>query len=79
MLTTATWQRRSSRILCLLANETVAEDYYWQEIPFLYRVHETPDDDKMKKLATFLQNFGYTMHIAGRTGDPSKGSPEASG
>lgn len=38
----------------LVANETVAEDYFWQEIPFLYRVHETPDDDKMKKLVTFL-------------------------
>ena len=49
----------------LLANETVAEDYFWQEIPFLYRVHETPDDDKMKKLVTFLQNFGYTMHMQG--------------
>ena len=34
-------------------------------IPFLYRVHETPDDDKMKKLVTFLQNFGYTMHMQG--------------
>ena len=49
----------------LAANETVAEDYFWQEIPFLYRVHETPDDDKMKKLVTFLQNFGYTMHMQG--------------
>ena len=49
----------------LVANETVAEDYFWQEIPFLYRVHETPDDDKMKKLVTFLQNFGYTMHMQG--------------
>lgn len=50
----------------LVANETVAEDYFWQEIPFLYRVHETPDEDKMKKLVTFLQNFGYTMHMQGR-------------
>lgn len=49
----------------LVANETVAEDYFWQEIPFLYRVHETPDEDKMKKLVTFLQNFGYTMHMQG--------------
>lgn len=39
----------------LVANETVAEDYFWQEIPFLYRVHETPDDDKMKKLVTFCR------------------------
>lgn len=47
----------------LLANETVAEDYFWQELPFVYRVHENPDEDKMKKLMTFIQNFGYTMHV----------------
>ena len=45
----------------LLANETVAEDYFWQEIPFLYRTHETPDSDKIKKLDTFIHNFGYYM------------------
>ena len=33
----------------LMANETVAEDYYWQEIPFLYRIHEKPDEEKMAK------------------------------
>lgn len=47
----------------LLANETVAEDYYWQELPFVYRTHETPDEDKIRKLATFINNFGYSMHI----------------
>lgn len=47
----------------LIANETVAEDYYWQELPFVYRTHEAPDDEKMRKLATFINNFGYTMHI----------------
>ena len=47
----------------LLANETVAEEYFWQEIPFVYRVHEAPDEEKMKKLITFIQNFGYTMHV----------------
>lgn len=47
----------------LLANETVAEEYYWQEIPFVYRIHETPDEDKIKKLATFINNFGYSMHV----------------
>lgn len=47
----------------LLANETVAEEYFWQEIPFVYRVHEAPDEEKMKKLLTFIQNFGYTMHV----------------
>lgn len=47
----------------LLANETVAEDYFWQELPFVYRTHETPDDEKIHTLATFINNFGYTMHI----------------
>lgn len=47
----------------LLANETVAEAHFWQEIPFVYRVHEAPDEEKIKKLATFIQNFGHTMHI----------------
>lgn len=45
----------------LLANETVAEDYFWQEIPFVYRTHEAPDSDKIKKLDTFIHNFGYYM------------------
>lgn len=47
----------------LLANETVAEDYYWQEVPFLYRTHEAPDEEKIRALATFINNFGYSMHI----------------
>lgn len=45
----------------LIANETVAEDYFWQELPFLYRTHEEPDPEKMKKLGTFINNFGYTI------------------
>ncbi len=49
----------------LLANETVAEEYYWLEMPFVYRVHESPDEDKLKKLAAFIQNFGYSMHLGG--------------
>lgn len=48
----------------LLANETVAEEYYWREIPFVYRVHETPDGDKIKKLAILINNFGYSLHIS---------------
>lgn len=47
----------------LLANETVAQDYYWQELPFVYRTHEAPDDEKIKALAAFINNFGYSMHI----------------
>ncbi len=47
----------------LLANETVAEDYYWQELPFVYRTHEAPDEEKIRALGTFINNFGYSMHI----------------
>lgn len=47
----------------LLANETVAEDYYWQGIPFVYRIHETPDKDRMEKFSVLIQNFGYHIKI----------------
>lgn len=47
----------------LIANETVASDFYWQEIPFVYRNHENPDSEKIEKLAAFINNFGYTIHI----------------
>ena len=45
----------------LLANETVAEDFFWQEVPFLYRVHESPESKKIKQLEAFIKNFGYYM------------------
>lgn len=45
----------------LMANETIAEDYFWQELPFLYRTHDYPDPEKMKRLGTFINNFGYTI------------------
>ena len=49
----------------LLANETVAEEYHWLEMPFVYRSHETPDMGKMKQLASLLGGFGYTLHVGG--------------
>jgi len=45
----------------LAANETVAEDFFWQEAPFVYRTHENPDPEKIKKLGVFIRNFG--LHI----------------
>lgn len=47
----------------LIANETVAQDFFWQEIPFVYRTHEPPDPEKIEKLGIFINNFGYTIKI----------------
>ncbi len=49
----------------LTANETVAEKFYWLEAPFIYRVHEIPDIDKVKELNQFLWNLGYKIKTAG--------------
>lgn len=45
----------------LAANETVAEDFFWQQLPFLYRTHDNPDPEKMKQLSTFIHNFGLFL------------------
>lgn len=47
----------------LAANETVAEHFFWADIPFVYRIHEKPDMDKIRKLATFIRNFGYGIKV----------------
>ncbi|MBR1691374.1 MAG: ribonuclease R [Lachnospiraceae bacterium] len=45
----------------LLANETVAQHFYWLEAPFVYRTHENPDKEKIQKLSAFIRNFGYYL------------------
>lgn len=45
----------------LTANETVAETFYWLNAPFIYRVHEKPDEDKIADLNKSLFNFGYRI------------------
>ena len=45
----------------LCANETVAERFYWLEAPFIYRVHEAPDLEKIQELNKFLHNLGYKI------------------
>lgn len=45
----------------LVCNETVAEHYYWLNMPFVYRVHEDPDEEKMYEFIKFIHNFGYTL------------------
>ncbi len=49
----------------LAANETVAEHFFWMEVPFLYRVHEPPAVEKMVLLNEFVHNFGYHLKAAG--------------
>ena len=48
----------------LIANETVAEKFYWLQAPFIYRNHEAPDLDKVKDLNKTLSNFGYKIKIS---------------
>ena len=48
----------------LIANETIAEKFYWLQAPFIYRVHEDPDIDKVKELNKFLFNFGMNIKIS---------------
>ena len=45
----------------LTANEAVAEKFYWLDAPFIYRVHEEPDIDKVNELNKFLYNFGLKI------------------
>lgn len=52
----------------LAANETVAQHFYWLEAPFVYRVHDVPDPDRLQKLSAFINNFGYYMKSVGRAG-----------
>lgn len=69
----------------LIANETVASDYFWQELPFVYRTHDNPDEEKIRKLSMFINNFGYHIHLGGEDVHPKElqkllekieGSPE---
>ena len=57
----------------LAANETVAQHFYWMEAPFVYRVHDVPDPDRIEKLATFIRNYGYYMKSAGRRSSKTGG------
>lgn len=50
----------------LAANETVAQHFYWMEAPFVYRVHDKPDTEKIQQLNIFINNLGYYMKSVGR-------------
>lgn len=45
----------------LAANETVAEHFHWLEVPFIYRIHEDPKEDKLRRFFEFITNFGYIV------------------
>ncbi|MEZ0537826.1 ribonuclease R [Caldicellulosiruptoraceae bacterium PP1] len=69
----------------LICNETVANHFYWMHVPFLYRVHEEPDYEKILNFAEFIYNFGYVLKGLSNKVHPkslqavleqSKGTPE---
>ncbi len=45
----------------LATNETVAEQFFWAEIPFLYRIHEEPSEERMTAFSKFIHNLGYKL------------------
>ncbi|MNK29910.1 Ribonuclease R [compost metagenome] len=54
----------------LAANETVAEHFHWLKVPFLYRIHEDPDQEKLQNFMAFIANFGYSVKGKGNTIHP---------
>ena len=57
-------RRTANRLIeefMLIANETVAEHFFWMEIPFVYRIHEKPDVEKMTELRNYLANFNIAF------------------
>lgn len=56
----------------LLANETVAEHFYWLEIPFVYRIHEKPSLEKMEEFKAFIKGFGITLKGASENIHPKE-------
>lgn len=49
----------------LLANETVAEHFHWMNVPFIYRIHEDPKEEKLHRFLEFITNFGYVVRGTG--------------
>lgn len=45
----------------LVCNETVAEHMFWSHLPFVYRIHEDPDEEKLEKFREFIYNLGYIV------------------
>ena len=56
----------------LIANETVAQHFFWLDLPFVYRTHEKPDREKLMKLSAFIHNFGYRVKLTGEEVHPKE-------
>jgi ribonuclease R len=54
----------------LAANETVAEHFHWLELPFIYRIHEDPKEDKLQRFFEFITNFGLIVRGKANTVHP---------
>ncbi|WP_179031200.1 ribonuclease R [Paenibacillus kribbensis] len=54
----------------LAANETVAEHFHWLKVPFLYRIHEDPDPEKLQNFMAFAANFGHQIKGRGNSIHP---------
>ncbi|WP_078543979.1 ribonuclease R [Litchfieldia alkalitelluris] len=54
----------------LLANETVAEHFHWMNVPFIYRIHEDPNEEKLRRFLEFITNFGYVVKGSGNSIHP---------
>lgn len=68
-------RRVANRIIeefMLIANETIAEHFFWMETPFVYRIHETPSLEKIEEFKRFISSFGLTLK-----GNPDNIHPKA--
>lgn len=57
-------RRIANRIIeefMIITNEVISENYYWSQIPFLYRIHEEPEPTKMKEFKEIIHNLGYNL------------------
>ncbi|WP_339279208.1 RNB domain-containing ribonuclease [Paenibacillus sp. FSL W8-1187] len=54
----------------LAANETVSEHFFWLKVPFLYRVHENPEGEKLMTFIQIASNFGYSVRGKNNTVHP---------
>ena len=66
------WQQGSLRISCLWQIETVAEECCRDDMPFVYRTHETPDPEKVESLLTLLHNQGVPVQKHGQEITPKE-------